>query len=75
MSTVGLQSDISTRWISANGTLVNLIFGAIFWILLRWPTREKPIGTIRRSPVWIASGAIGSLFFILVLGRGITWSR
>jgi hypothetical protein len=215
MSTVGLQSDISTRWISANGTLVNLIFGAIFWILLRWPkryqpptfyflliamagnlftgtgyflysgvfnfgdwaavirslqpnwlwrvglivlgavtyyasmllvasrlnefrsvsnsprvralawtpyftdgilagiagllnpaglfyvlasalpstlganaglwslpsmtrmwpTREKPIRPIRRSPAWIASGAIGSLFFILVLGRGITWSR
>lgn len=35
MSTVALQSDISTRWISANGTLVNLVFAGIFWILLR----------------------------------------
>lgn len=42
MSTVALQSDISTRWISANGTLVNLIFGAIFWILLRWPKSYQP---------------------------------
>jgi hypothetical protein len=42
MSTVALQSDISTRWISANGTLVNLVFGGIFWLLLQrawsWPT-------------------------------------
>lgn len=36
MSTVALQSDISTRWISANGTLVNLVFAALFWLLLRW---------------------------------------
>ncbi len=35
ISTVALQSDIETRWISANGTLVNLLFGAIFWGLLR----------------------------------------
>lgn len=42
MSTVALQSDISTRWISANGTLVNLIFGAIFWLLLLKPRRYSP---------------------------------
>ncbi len=35
LSTVALQSDIDTRWISANGTLVNIFFGAVFWILLR----------------------------------------
>jgi hypothetical protein len=35
MSTVALQSDIDTRLISANGTLVNLLFAAIFWLLLR----------------------------------------
>src|ERR1019366_5666227 len=34
MSTVALQSDIETRWISANGTLVNLVFAAIFWLVL-----------------------------------------
>ncbi|MHB8410425.1 MAG: hypothetical protein ACYDDI_00595 [Candidatus Acidiferrales bacterium] len=39
MSTVALQSDISTRLISANGTLVNLIFGALFWLLLLRPRR------------------------------------
>jgi hypothetical protein len=42
MSTVALQSDIETRWVSANGTLVNLFFGAIFWLLLLRPQRYKP---------------------------------
>ena len=42
LSTVALQSDIETRWISANGTLVNLVFGAIFWVLLRKPQRYRP---------------------------------
>lgn len=41
-STVALQADIDTRWISANGTLVNLFFGAIFWLLLRSPRRYPP---------------------------------
>ncbi len=34
MSTVALQSDVYTRWISANGTVVNLLFAAIFWLML-----------------------------------------
>jgi len=42
MSTVAMQSDISTRWISANGTLVNLLFAAILWLFLRKPQRYPP---------------------------------
>ncbi len=42
LSTVALQSDIDTRWISANGTLVNLLFAAIFWMLLLRPGRYRP---------------------------------
>src|ERR1700684_2927559 len=42
MSTVALQSDIDTRSISANGTVANLVFAAIFWLLLRRPQRFKP---------------------------------
>jgi hypothetical protein len=42
MSTVALQSDLDTRLISANGTLVNLVFGAIFWFLLLRPQRYRP---------------------------------
>ncbi len=42
VSTVALQSDIDTRWISANGTLVNLFFAAVFYLLLRRPQRYPP---------------------------------
>jgi len=42
MSTVALQSDIETRWIAANGTLVNLLFAGIFWLLLFKPQRYRP---------------------------------
>jgi hypothetical protein len=42
VSTVAVQSDIETRWVSANGTLVNLFFAAIFWLLLLRPQRYKP---------------------------------
>ena len=43
MSTVALQSDIDTRWISANGTLVNLLFAGILWIPLRKPQGYAPV--------------------------------
>ncbi len=42
ISTVGMQADITTRWISANGTLANLVFAAIFWLLLLRPQRYRP---------------------------------
>jgi hypothetical protein len=41
ISTVAMQSDVDTRWISANGTLVNLIFAAVFWLLLLSPQRYR----------------------------------
>jgi hypothetical protein len=42
VSTVAMQCDIDTRWISADGTLANLLFAAIFWLLLRRPQRYRP---------------------------------
>jgi hypothetical protein len=42
ISTVALQCDIDTRWISANGTLVNLFFAAVFFLLLRKPQPYRP---------------------------------
>jgi hypothetical protein len=42
MSTVALQSDIETPWVSANGTLVNLFFAGIFWLLLLKAQRYRP---------------------------------
>ncbi len=42
MSTVALQSDIGTRWISANGTMANLLFAAIFWLILLKPQGYRP---------------------------------
>jgi hypothetical protein len=42
ISTVALQSDLSTRWISASGTLVNLLAALVLWLLLRKPDRYGP---------------------------------
>jgi hypothetical protein len=42
MSTVALQSDLGTRLISANGTLVNLLFAVVFWLLLVGARRYRP---------------------------------
>jgi hypothetical protein len=39
MSTVALQSDIETRWVSANGTLVNLAAAFVLWLILQRPQR------------------------------------
>lgn len=42
LTTVALQSDVNTRWISASGTLINLLLGGIFWLLLLNPRRYRP---------------------------------
>jgi hypothetical protein len=42
ISTTARQSDIETRWISANVTLANLVFGEVCWLLLRNPKRYQP---------------------------------
>jgi len=57
MSTVALQSDIETRWISANGTLVNLVFAVVFWLLLLKPERYRPA-----TRFWLVLVMAGNLF-------------
>jgi hypothetical protein len=42
VSTVAEDADIDSKWILAAGTLVNLIAGAVFWMLLRWK-RYSPV--------------------------------
>ncbi len=42
LSTVALSSDISTRWIDMNGTLVNLAAAAVLWIALRRTDHDRP---------------------------------
>jgi len=71
LSTVALSSDVETRWIAANGTLVNLLFSALFWL----SAADHQVGATSRSIPWITLGAIAMLLFILVLGRGLTWAR
>jgi hypothetical protein len=39
------------------------------------PGDDERAGPIARSLAWIAAGALVSLLFILVLGRGVTWSH
>jgi hypothetical protein len=72
MSTVALQSDIDTRWIAANGTLVNLFFAAIFWMLMLKPQRYRP--TTRYFLVLALAGnlftATGYFFFSGVTNFG-----
>jgi hypothetical protein len=64
MSTVALQSDIETRWVSANGTLVNLFFALIFWLILLKPERYRP--TTRYFLVLAMAGNLftGTVFFL-----------
>jgi hypothetical protein len=57
ISTVALQSDIDTRWISANGTLVNLATAAILWPVLTYFRRLSP-----RLHYFLALTLAGSLF-------------
>jgi hypothetical protein len=42
LSTVAENADIDSRWVLAAGTLVNLVAGAVFWLLLRWK-RYSPV--------------------------------
>jgi hypothetical protein len=64
MSTVALQSDLDTRWISANGTLANLLFAAITWLLLRSAARFRP--TVRYFLVLVLMGNLftGTGYFL-----------
>ena len=57
MSTVALQSDIDTRLISANGTLVNLAFAALFWALLRSRNSWRPA-----TRYFLVLAVMGNLF-------------
>jgi hypothetical protein len=57
ISTVALSCDIDTRWISANGTLVNLVFAALFWFLLLRPRRYAPA-----TRYFLVLSLAGSLF-------------
>lgn len=72
MSTVALQSDIDTRLIAANGTLVNLVFAALFWLLLRDASRYRP--ATRYFLVMAMTGnlftATGYFFFSGVMNFG-----
>jgi hypothetical protein len=40
-----------------------------------WSSEERQVEPVQRSAAWIGTSAVASLLFILVLGRGVTWSR
>lgn len=42
ISTLALQSDIASRWISAGGTLVNLLFALLLWLALHYVRELQP---------------------------------
>lgn len=57
LSTVAMQSDNSSRWISANGTLVNLAAAVVFWGLLSMRRRYTP-----QTRYFLVLSMAGSLF-------------
>ncbi len=64
ISTVALQSDNSSRLISAAGTLVNLIVAAIVWLVLLKPHRFSP--TLRYFLILLMAGNLftGTGYFL-----------
>jgi hypothetical protein len=58
--------------LGANAGLLSLPFIMPHW---KRDGQGERVGLIARSQWWIAAGAVGSLLFIFVLGRGLTWSR
>ncbi len=59
--------------LAAVGGLVNPL--GLPGMMRGWKHREEEPGPITRSVAWISTAAVASLLFILVRGRGITWSR
>ena len=58
--------------LGANAGLLSLP-SLIAWRKPVWG--EAPVAPISRSMAWIAAGAVASLVFIFILGRGLTWTR
>ena len=54
MSTVALRSDLDTPWIATNGTLVNLFFAGIFWLLPLKQGDTNPLLSISSCSQWRA---------------------
>lgn len=44
-------------------------------ILARRPAADEQVGPVSRSMPWIAAGAVAAIAFIVILGRGLTWTR
>ena len=76
VSTVALQSDIETRWVSANGTLVNLFFAAIFWfLLLRTQRYNRPYAIFSFLPWRAISSRVQDIFSFPALPISATVQR
>jgi hypothetical protein len=44
-------------------------------MMRRWSGEERQVEAVGSSVGWIAASAFASLLFIVVLGRGVTWTR
>jgi hypothetical protein len=76
VSTVALQSDNSSRLISAAGTLANLLFAVLFFLLLLKPERYMP--TVRYFLIMLLAGNLftgtGYFFFSGITNFG-DWAQ
>jgi hypothetical protein len=75
MNPIGFFYVIASALPSTLGANAGLLSLPFVMHKLKRPHEEEAAGPISRSPAWIALGAVASLLFIFVLGRGITWSR
>ena len=74
LNPIGLFYVLAAALPSTLGANAGLLF--LPSMMSTWHRDDKEqVGPMPRSPAWIVTGVVASLVFILVLGRGITWSR
>lgn len=74
----GLRNPAGIFFVFASALPSTLGANAGLWNMPGMVRKDLPgpgVGRIERNWVWIAAGSLAAAWFILILGRGITWHR